>query len=223
MCVCLNACMHTSKQTPFCTHTCTHTCTYTPQQTTKKINVLYIRNNTVNVHISRHAYVKGIIVAEDSILLVTKQLSSYVIIILPSYIVINCSWHPAEHHWRQKWRCVASKPVEDSNQHMCLQERVAAFSHANHTRELFFFFCIPMFGEIFAYETFFFNPTIEVVIFRLRKWRMLVVVLLPAFTHLANECQDLLSPCNGMHVCTDKTWVYTPIQKSFREWSQNLC
>ena len=28
-------------------------------------------------------------------------------------------------------------------------------------------------------------------------------VLLPAFTRLGHECQDLLSVCDRMHVCTD--------------------
>ena len=58
-------------------------------------------------------------------------------------------------------------------------------------------------GEIFAYVTVFLNPTIEVVTRLLREWRLLGVFLLPAFTHLGHECQSLLSPCNGMHVCTD--------------------
>ena len=49
----------------------------------------------------------------------------------------------------------------------------------------------------------FFNPTIKVVTFRLRGWCGLGVFLLPAFTHLGHERQDLLSPCNEMHVCTD--------------------
>ena len=61
-------------------------------------------------------------------------------------------------------------------------------------------------GEIFAYVTvlvflfvyFFFNPTIEVVSFRLRGWCMLGVFLL-----LGHECQDLLNPCDKMHACTD--------------------
>ena len=44
---------------------------------------------------------------------------------------------------------------------------------------------------------------------------MLAVFLLPAFTRLGHECQDLLSPREGMHVCTDKTSVYTLIRKSF--------
>ena len=39
--------------------------------------------------------------------------------------------------------------------------------------------------------------------------------LLPAFTHLEHECQNLLSPCDGVHVCTDYTSVYTVIQKTF--------
>ena len=57
-------------------------------------------------------------------------------------------------------------------------------------------------GEIFAYVTVF-NPTIEVVTFRLRGWCMLGVFILPAFTRLGHECQGLLSPCDGMYVCTD--------------------
>ena len=46
----------------------------------------------------------------------------------------------------------------------------------------------------------FFNPTIEIVTFGLCGWCMLGV-LLPAFTCLGHECQNLLSPCKGMHVC----------------------
>ena len=62
----------------------------------------------------------------------------------------------------------------------------------------------PLLGEIFAYVTFFFfNPTIKVVTFRLRGWCVLGVFLLPAFTRLGHERQDLLSPCDEMHVCTD--------------------
>ena len=33
--------------------------------------------------------------------------------------------------------------------------------------------------------------------------RFLGVFLLPAFTCLGHERQDLLGPCNEMHVCTD--------------------
>ena len=76
-----------------------------------------------------------------------------------------------------------------------------------------FFFCVPqlylwgspLLGEIFAYVTvfFFFNPTIKVVTFRLRGWCVLGVFLLRAFTRLGHERQDLLSPCDEMHVCTD--------------------
>ena len=49
----------------------------------------------------------------------------------------------------------------------------------------------------------FFNPTIDEVTFCLRGWCMLGVFLLPEFTHLEHECQDLLSLCDGMLVCTD--------------------
>ena len=58
-------------------------------------------------------------------------------------------------------------------------------------------------GEIFAFVTVFFNPAIEVVTFRLRGWYMLGVSLLPAFTRLGHEYQDLLSPCDGRHESTD--------------------
>ena len=75
----------------------------------------------------------------------------------------------------------------------------------------FFFLCVPqlylwgspLLGEIFAYVTVFFNPTVKVVTFRLRGWCVLGVFLLPAFIHLGHERQDLLSPCDEMHVCTD--------------------
>ena len=60
----------------------------------------------------------------------------------------------------------------------------------------------PLLGEIFAYVTVF-NPTIKVVTFRLRGWCVLGVFLLPAFTRLGHERQDLLSRCDEMHVCTD--------------------
>ena len=66
-----------------------------------------------------------------------------------------------------------------------------------------------------------FNPTIEIVTFRLRGWCMLVVFLFPAFTHVGHERPDLLSPCNGMHVCTDYTSVYTLFRRVFGEWIQN--
>ena len=58
-------------------------------------------------------------------------------------------------------------------------------------------------GEILASVTIFFGPTIEVVTFFLRGWCMLGVFVLPAFSHLGHESQDLWSPCDGMHVYTD--------------------
>ena len=65
--------------------------------------------------------------------------------------------------------------------------------------------------EIFANVTVVCNPTIRVVTFCLRGWCRLGVFLLPAFTRLGHERQDLLSSCDEMHVCTD----YTLIRKSF--------
>ena len=63
-------------------------------------------------------------------------------------------------------------------------------------------------GETFFFFFFFslspcFYPTKEVVTFRLRGWCKLGVFLLPAFTRLGHERQDLLSPCDGIHACTD--------------------
>ena len=61
----------------------------------------------------------------------------------------------------------------------------------------------------------FYNPTRGAVTFCLCGWCMLGVSLLSAFTHLGHKCQDLLSPCDGIHVCTDYTLVYILIWKSF--------
>ena len=69
----------------------------------------------------------------------------------------------------------------------------------------------------------YFNPTLDVVTFRLRGWCVLGVFLFSVFTCLGHECQDLLSPCSGMHVRTDGILVYTLIQKTSWEWSQNPC
>ena len=45
---------------------------------------------------------------------------------------------------------------------------------------------------------------------------LLSVFLLLAFTRLGHECQDLLSSCDRMHVCTDQTSVYTLTRERFR-------
>ena len=75
---------------------------------------------------------------------------------------------------------------------------------------LFFFFAFPSYisGVHHFWVRFlrmwpFFNPTIKVVTFRLCGWCVLGVFLLLAFTCLGHEHQDLLSPCDEMHVCTD--------------------
>ena len=54
-------------------------------------------------------------------------------------------------------------------------------------------------------------PTIEVVTFCLHGWCMLGVLLLPLFACQGHSCQGLLSLCDGMHVCTDLTLVYTGV------------
>ena len=74
----------------------------------------------------------------------------------------------------------------------------------------FFCFCVPQlyvwvspFWVRFLHTWLFFHPTIEVVTFHLRGWCMLGVFLLLAFTRLRHECLELLSLCDGMHLCTD--------------------
>ena len=47
----------------------------------------------------------------------------------------------------------------------------------------------------------------KVVTFRLRGWCVLGVFLLPAFTHLGHERQDLLSPCDEMHAQTKPRFI----------------
>ena len=93
----------------------------------------------------------------------------------------------------------------------------------------FFFFCVSsyisgvrlfLFLVRFLCMWTFVNPTIEVATFRLHGWCILGVFLLPVFIFQEQECQDLLSPCNGMHVCIGYTSVYTRIQKSF--WGREL-
>ena len=87
-----------------------------------------------------------------------------------------------------------------------------------------FFFCVPSyfsgvhhFGWDSCICDSFSNPTIEVFTFHLHGWCMLGVFLLLVFTRLGHGCQDLLSPCDGMHVCTDKTLVFTLIRRVFLE------
>ena len=81
-------------------------------------------------------------------------------------------------------------------------------------------FCVC---DRFLFVCLFFNPTVEIVTFRLCGRCMLSVLLLPAFTRLGHESQELWSLCDGVRVCTDYTSVYTLIRKSLGEWSQNPC
>ena len=52
---------------------------------------------------------------------------------------------------------------------------------------------------------------------------MLGVFLLLGFTRLEDEHQDLLSSCNGMHVCTDRRQFILSSERVLGEWSQNPC
>ena len=96
-----------------------------------------------------------------------------------------------------------------------VQSPHCAANRLQHVRSFFFCVCVFLlhspvislgfttFGWVFCVCDRFFNPTIKVVTFRLRGWCVLSVFLLPAFTRLGHECQDLLSPCDEMHACTD--------------------
>ena len=66
-----------------------------------------------------------------------------------------------------------------------------------------------------AFFFFFFNPTIEVVTVCLHGWCMLGVFLLPAFTCLGHECQDLLSAMACMCAQT-RPWFILSSERVFR-------
>ena len=51
---------------------------------------------------------------------------------------------------------------------------------------------------------------------------LLSVFLLLEFIHLAHDGHNLLTQCNGMHVYTKKTSVYTFIWRSCKEWESEL-
>ena len=67
----------------------------------------------------------------------------------------------------------------------------------------------------------FFNPTIKVVTFRLRGWCVLGVFLLPAFTRLGHERQDLLR----WNACVHRLdlGLYSHPKEFWGEWSLNPC
>ena len=69
----------------------------------------------------------------------------------------------------------------------------------------------------------FFNPTIKVVTFRFRRWCVLGVFLLPAFTRLGHERQDLLSPCDECMCAQTRPRFILSSEGVFGEWSLNPC
>ena len=104
----------------------------------------------------------------------------------------------------------------------CVQQRCEALGHAGKHIIFCFFFCVlqlypwgSLLGEILAYVTvcccccslflfvcFFYSNYWDSHI--RSSWMVHAgYVLLPIFTRLGHECQDLLSLCDGMHVCTD--------------------
>ena len=81
----------------------------------------------------------------------------------------------------------------------CLLKQISGFSRSAFPA---IYQGFTILGEILRYVVVF-NSTIELVTFRLCGWYMLGVFLMLAFIRMGCECQDLLSPCDGMHVCTD--------------------
>ena len=69
----------------------------------------------------------------------------------------------------------------------------------------------------------FFNPTFEVVTFRLRGWCMLDVFLLPAFSRLGHECQDLFCRVMECMCAQTRLWFILSSERVLGEWSQNPC
>ena len=53
-------------------------------------------------------------------------------------------------------------------------------------------------------------------------WMVHAGLVFLADMHLSTICQDLLSPCDGMHVCTGEVSVYALIRKSSREWNKTM-
>ena len=102
-----------------------------------------------------------------------------------------------EKHWQKYLSCVSENreyaQVTDLFCNCCCSSSVfpSYVSGIHHT------------GWDFCIYVTIFNPTIEVVTFRLGGWCMLGVFLLPAFNCLGHDCEDLLSPWDGMPVCTD--------------------
>ena len=123
------------------------------------------------------------------------------------------SWRRALHDWDAP--CKQDPAAPDSSTPTSIKVRPALSKPLSSpdrygTSFFFFFFAFPSYisGVHHFWVRFlrmwpFFNPTIKVVTFRLRGWCVLGVFLLPAFTRLGHEHQDLLSPCDEMHVCTD--------------------
>ena len=114
--------------------------------------------------------------------------------------------HNLKHH-----QLMTKRNILSCHNTLCATQTYTFSSSSVFPAIFFIFFCVPqlylwgspLLGEIFAYVTVFFNPTIKVVTYCLRGWCVLGVFLLPAFTRLGHERQDLLSPCDEMHVCTD--------------------
>ena len=129
------------------------------------------------------------------------------IISVVGYIIINIS---------PKSKAVMSFTRPTSFSHT-LDERESAFAASLYT--CIFFFYVPSLSMgltilvRFLRMSPFLNPTIEVVTFHLRGSCMLGVFLSPTFTRLGHESQDLLSPCDGIHVCRLDLGLYSYLNK----------
>ena len=131
--------------------------------------------------------------------------------------------------WTSGWRVLSRKrPHQKRKKFIGTTCRKRSYSWHGHTSSSSAFPAISLrftiWGEIFASVTDFFKsnhwgshiPSSWMVHAGCFFVCLFVFVcLLTAFTRQEHECQDLLSPCDGLHVCTDYTSVYTLIPKSF--------
>ena len=101
--------------------------------------------------------------------------------------------------------CVKSSNMESDAQpqgQLCSRNCICCYTYSAFTAiSLWFTILDDFFVCVYVTVS---NQNIEEVTFRLCGWCMLGVFLLLALTRLGHECQDLLSLCNGMYVCTNK-------------------
>ena len=117
---------------------------------------------------------------------------------------VNTDPGRTEQHWKEMWTCLTWENTCTLTAMITCQswklpcDIELTIVSCIFSLLLFFFYVLSYICGVHHFwwgfcvcDCFFFYPTIEVVTFHLRGWCMLGVFLLPAFTHLGHECQDL--------------------------------